>query len=74
MNDPKTPEDYLRAYRRILEALEVEWNSLPDGDGEHRNYGFKTKTDWLLIMMGCVISGLDSIKKQNQIKQMVDSL
>ena len=74
MNDPQTPEDYLRILSHLIKILEDEWDTLPNVYGDQHSSRELTKSAIFRWIQGCASEGRASIKKQNKIKQMVDSL
>jgi hypothetical protein len=71
---PTTPEEHLEAIRRFVLIGFDEWDNMPDGDGEYvspDDKGITTKTDLFQLIGGCASYGLDSIKIQNQINEIL---
>lgn len=75
---PTTPAEHLEAIRRFVMIGFNQWDNMPNGDGEEsasedkdKDNEIYSKTDLFQLIAGCASYGIDSIKIQNEINEIL---
>ena len=69
--NPTTPEEYLEALFRLCEFMQVNWDELPNGDGESDTPDElpQTKTDLFRTISGCANCAISALKLKSMVNQ-----